>query len=715
MTRKRKGLRDLAGTLIEPGAFLAIGLVLAIALYICNRRLFSWGWPVLLGLLALAWGGSWFRSFVAGTRFYPRRLRIQFSLELALFHWNRSRRRGNGEERVLKFLEIARRIARGTPLGERIGRIVDGVRSTDPSALLTIGGELRTALEDLSVKRERSPFPRYWVLPRNCVVPLCAVFALIGVAATPALPTVKLWTISGFLQSVVLFAVAYEVLRWVGIITMKIHDVLSNSAFRTIMISSPVVPNVMSARAASLYPRIGHFVLILVEEEETESFEPMDEWGKYLFHTNLEGLPDILTAVAQHADLIVLDSTDETLAAQVRASTNLPVTRYLALSSTGTVPQGYAWIEPLAFRVPQPSAHSPADDPYKIGVGPVPSLWTFWLLQVFLLSSVALFRMKDAAPLAVLIGLAAFAGYLPNLLRVLRRSSISRSTLRIPRAPKASHNLVPRLLERRIWIGTALLFLAALWLIRSPILYASRHHDFSSFLKYMTLLFVVVMSYQQLVWGSLFAFKSWIDWNFRFLVLRRNARRFGFAHKAFIMATCGRYGQVISLRDDTLDQTDEDFGEWRESRLGYWFSIFSEIESTLKPFNLLHTWQRQILIELEVADFAVFDWIDEITENMQWELRNAAERLPAHRMLIVYRPENHDAVERIIASCAESLSGRPHCLETARGPDDEYIWSDHHDFDQAFSACLDQALSTLVVEPRGNFSRVAIGTWPYPR
>jgi hypothetical protein len=147
---------------------------------------------------------------------------------------------------------------------------------------------------------------------------------------------------------------------------------------------------------------------------------------------------------------------------------------------------------------------------------------------------------------------------------------------------------------------------------------------------------------------------------------------------------------VISLRDDALDQTDEDFCEWCESRLGYWFSIFSEIESTLRPFNLLHTRQRQILMKLEVTDFAVFDRIDESTDNMQWELRNAAERLPAHRMLLVYRPENHDAVQGIIASCADSLSGRPYCLETMRGPDDEYYWSDHHDFDQAFSGCLYQ-------------------------
>jgi hypothetical protein len=100
---------------------------------------------------------------------------------------------------------------------------------------------------------------------------------------------------------------------------------------------------------------------------------------------------------------------------------------------------------------------------------------------------------------------------------------------------------------------------------------------------------------------------------------------------------------------------------------------------------------------------------------MRWELRSAAERLPAHRMLVIHSPANQDAVEAVIASCADVLSCSPHRLAEPRERDDVYIWSSHRDFDQAFAERLHQALAALVEEPRTDHHRTAVGVWPYPR
>jgi hypothetical protein len=148
--------------------------------------------------------------------------------------------------------------------------------------------------------------------------------------------------------------------------------------------------------------------------------------------------------------------------------------------------------------------------------------------------------------------------------------------------------------------------------------------------------------------------------------------------------------------------------------LGSWFQVFAEINSMIRPVAILDTWKRRILIELELSDFAVFDWIDEITENMQWELRSAAERLPAHRLLIVCGPERQQIVADVIASCGDSLNGKPHCLIKSRGPDDRYIWSNHENFEKAFGTHLHEALSALVAEPRQRDRREMVGAWPYP-
>ena len=55
-------------------------------------------------------------------------------------------------------------------------------------------------------------------------------------------------------------------------------------------------------------------------------------------------------------------------------------------------------------------------------------------------------------------------------------------------------------------------------------------------------------------------------------------------------------------------------------------------------------------MELDVADFAVFDWAEDITENMRWELMKTIDRFPCERILIVHNSLNRRAVEELLAS-----------------------------------------------------------------
>ena len=52
--------------------------------------------------------------------------------------------------------------------------------------------------------------------------------------------------------------------------------------------------------------------------------------------------------------------------------------------------------------------------------------------------------------------------------------------------------------------------------------------------------------------------------------------------------------------------------------------------------------------ELDAADVAVFDWAEEVTDNMRWELREAHQRLPGDRILVLYNPALRQGVEEFV-------------------------------------------------------------------
>jgi hypothetical protein len=690
----------------------------AVLYFYGDHALWAWAWPLLVAVVALDLAGTLLSNYEFGNILHSRRLRTRLALEQALFFWKAGQPIGGDDTAVLRALEAARRAARWTPAAERVANILRDVRSGDATARRTIGDQLDAALGQLSSgPAERFPLGRGWMLPPDCIVPASVAAAFAGVVLFPVSSAANTLTPGALLQGLVLFGLAYVTLRLAVAVSIKLHSVISQKTFRVVMISSRQEFSAMGYLASELYTHISHLVHVHIDDE-LDGYWRSTLGGTYHVFVRQAGLADALKAFAGNADLIVLDTDGAApeLAATVKAMTDLPASRYLALSANEAVAPGYRWVEPQTLRV-RPSdrrVRGPDIDFYLLGLIPGWSLWKAWLAQAFLLLGVLL-ALHGGALLAAVFFIAAIASVLPERVVPLRRATISRPTLRVPRALRFSHRLVPRALGFPLGIGFALLVLAATALVRPPIGIVWGSTEQALWPLKLVVAVLLSLAVLTLVSSTQFVLKWSIDWTFRFLVLRRNSSRFAYAHKVSVMAICGRYGQVVSLRDDTLDLTKKGFSEGREDALGSWFQIFSEIESTLRPVAFVHPWQRQVLLELEVTDFAVFDWIDEITENMRWELRCAGERLPAHRILVIHRAENTSEVDDFFVSCGTLFAQRPHCLQLSRGPDDKYIWADHSEFDRAFDDGLHQALSALAVEPRNAHPREITGSWPYPR
>ena len=707
----------------------AICLIAAIVLFLLDDPfLRAWGFWSLAGIVALDLARNALGRWDVRWLFLPRQLRARLELEKALFAWSVVRRSGTDADPVLRLLRAASRDVRGTALSRQIDGIVHAItvgdaKPQDTKTWPDVDRELRAALDSVAPRPgERYPLGGSWVLPPDCVLPISFIVAVMGVVLVPVPDTSNIVSPHALAVGLAMFGLAYAAMRLAEVMSFTVHEVVSQRTFRVVMVSDREQLNASGYLASELYADIAQLVLIYVDDKLSDVWLPAISGG-YHVGVGKADVPDALAAFAGHADLIVLDSEDHALAASIKAETSLPASRYLALSRDGSVPSGYSWIEPMTLRI-RPSDRRIRNrdvDFYALGVMPGGSIWRLSPSLVLAIAGLFLFR-HGGMVLAVLLWMVAVAKVLPELLGPRRRAKFSRSTLRIPAAPDFSRRLEPRALAFRLAAATALLTLAACALVRPPvgldwsnIVSDWNDRQYTVLLKLWGVMLVYGALYMGFVSGVLLALKWWIDWDFRFLILRRNSRRHGFGHKAYVMATCGRFGQVISIRDDTLDQTDTHYGAGRESALGSWFPTFTEIDTTLRPITFVQTWQRQVLLELEVTDFAVFDWIDEITDNMRWELRSAAERLPAHRIMVVHSPDNQAEVDGFFASCGALFSERPLCLMEPRDADDGYLWPDHRDFDQAFTDALHKALTALREEPRHNRQREAFGTWPFPR
>lgn len=699
---------------VVAAALILCAVLAAIIRFVGEAGLFDWAWPLLAAAFVLTAVSSLFLRFGAGIQFYPRSLAMRFALETALLEWQAVERFGSPDILFVAMMNKARRAARGTPFLARLDSIL-AIHRGDEFARETPGHELRSLLTELAGTRGPArPLRKAWLLPVSSLLPVSAAFALVAVIASPLGPAARTPSVDALLAALVIFGVAYAALRLVGIVLVKIHDARAARSYRTLLVSDRTAGPSLYPWASQLYREGGHLVAVFLEPDEAKLDWLPWAGGSYQLWTDRRGLRDALAAFGPHSDLVVVETNDAALAALIRSETNLDPSRYLALNRHRTAPYGYRWLEPLALRAPRSFWNEPPIDLHRASVLRRRPLWTDWGCQLRLVSAFFFALAPGGLFLAVLLLLSALGAGLPDQLLRARRLATCRAVLRVPRQRRVSRDLAPRRLEKRLWIASIILVLLAYAAVAPPLGVGWRF-DAEEGAKYLPAAFLLCLLVGLgLVAGGLFLRKWTLDWNFRFLILRRNSRRFGYGHKASVMATCGKYGQVISLRDDTLDQTDADYGEWRESSLGLWFQIYSEIESTLRPAGFLHSWQRQVLIELEVTDFAVFDWAENITDNMRWELTSALERLPPHRILIVCAPANGEAVEGLLASAVRPGCGQPLVLREPRGPDDEYIWANHAPFERAFEAFLDDALAKLHREPRGPFDRVDAGALPYP-
>jgi hypothetical protein len=117
---------------------------------------------------------------------------------------------------------------------------------------------------------------------------------------------------------------------------------------------------------------------------------------------------------------------------------------------------------------------------------------------------------------------------------------------------------------------------------------------------------------------------------------------------------------------------------------------------------------------MQLADFAVFDWVDDVTDNMRWESAEALKHLPAQRILVVAKPDNESGAHLFLDTCLAPPESRPLLLVAERDRDDKFTWSSHRKFDAAFSAALYDALAVLTPEPRTRVDALISGAWAHP-
>ncbi|MGY3445682.1 MULTISPECIES: hypothetical protein [unclassified Bradyrhizobium] len=214
---------------------------------------------------------------------------------------------------------------------------------------------------------------------------------------------------------------------------------------------------------------------------------------------------------------------------------------------------------------------------------------------------------------------------------VLRRYRVDHDVYRTPRYLAFSNYLLWNRTKLR-WVNALTGFLA----------FAASYMAFGFWLG---LLFTTVASWSALLASAAIRMlvKRQIDTFFRIVVFRRNARAFATSHIAAVMPVCGTYGQTLLLTDETLATAWEGGG----ARMDNWVLAETYMPLIAKPGSH-DDWKQVIATQLKFADFVVFDWPGEITENMLWELLQTIQRIPIERMMMLVSHDNIEDVERML-------------------------------------------------------------------
>ena len=152
--------------------------------------------------------------------------------------------------------------------------------------------------------------------------------------------------------------------------------------------------------------------------------------------------------------------------------------------------------------------------------------------------------------------------------------------------------------------------------------------------------------------------KFHMDTHFRIVVFRRNSSHRALPHKSTIMPACGAYGQVLLLTDETLQEIWEGGG----ARMSQW--VLAEVYYPVEASGA--NWRQVVHTELLYADFVLFDWSFEITENMSWEFKSAISLIPSSRMMIVCNLSNKQIIVELVNRIRSGLGTD---IDIIAGPD----------------------------------------------
>jgi hypothetical protein len=156
---------------------------------------------------------------------------------------------------------------------------------------------------------------------------------------------------------------------------------------------------------------------------------------------------------------------------------------------------------------------------------------------------------------------------------------------------------------------------------------------------YVSMLLGSYLSYYCLLRGVFAAVKAIIVGSTRIVVFRRFASTTAVRHKSTILPIMGAYGYLILYDDKTLlDLPNSPFWETEELLAG--------------AHNYMRSgepdWEHRVLVELNRADFAVFDWEDIPTPAMELELKLAVAILPVERLIWIVSNAKADLITQVV-------------------------------------------------------------------
>lgn len=680
----------------------------------------AWAWVALAGLEGLAAAGpllvlslvlglalALFARYATGTyALLPAALRLQLALEFSDFWAQRMAGDPGAAQATKQHLAIALAAARGTAWAGRVRTLSAMLESGPSPSALTRWSEIARGCvgELLAVRGLRAPHHARSKLPTHAAAPLGWAIGLFGCLGSAALLGRGPLGLADALLALTAGLACSRLLILFAWISHKRSELLAKSSYRIMVITDQPFHDALVASAIGHYARCGH-VFAASTQPMVHGAEPaFDGYAPDTFTVTRESLSQFLAAFAMGADLAIVRAHDESLAAEGGAFTGFQASgqKWLAekkwLAELPAAPPGYEWLAPAALKGVGNEASGSARSRTLAFAAPTARFWVGWRFYLRLFTFAALLCVGRSAPLLLLLAASAVGAWLPGLLGNRRRMHADYATLRAPKAPAVSRDLKPARMELCVaMFAIAATWAAAAWVVAGTSL---GWGPWGLALLAGLALLTSAQVYSGIVGGTLYAVKWRLDWNFRVVVFRRNSVRFGYAHKAMVLATCGRYGQVIAIDDPTLRQTEENYGEWRESSQGAWLQVFSEMNALRHPVAILHDWRWQVLAELDAADVVVFDWAEEVTANMRWELREARRRLPGHRLLLVFNP----ACEQRVADLATKLDaqGGPPIrrVPLARERDDQFLWPGNRPFEQGFKTAFHELVGSLQPEPR---------------